>query len=201
METETNKQQNEPQSQNPFVVFGLFLWDLVKVFLIAIIIIIPFRLYIAEPFMVSGSSMVPNFHDKDYLIIDRISYRLKAPQRGEVVVLKFPKDTTQYYIKRIVGLPGETIKCETGSVVVTENGGENVILKEIYLADTVKTNNCRPIQKLGSEEYFVMGDNRTGSSDSRAWGVLPKKDIVGKVWLRVFPFKNFGFFHDPAYTF
>ena len=202
MEIETNQQSNTsaPQNPNPFVSFGLFVWDLIKVFLIALIIIIPFRLFIAEPFMVSGSSMTPNYHNKDYLIIDRVSYRFDKPQRGDVIVLKFPKDNTQYYIKRIIALPGETVTCELGKVVVTDTNGKSTALKEVYLPSTVQTGNCRPTQKLGSEEYFVMGDNRSGSSDSRAWGVLPKTDIVGKVWLRVFPFSDFNFFHTPAYS-
>lgn len=201
MEPETNLQPNTPAGQNPFVSFGLFVWDLIKVFLIALVIIIPFRLFIAEPFMVSGSSMLPNYHNKDYLIVDRLSYRLKEPQRGDVIVLKFPKDNTQYYIKRIIGLPGEAVKCEMGRVVVTDANGKNVSIQESYLEDSVKTNNCKPSQKLGSEEYFVLGDNRSGSSDSRAWGILPKKDIVGKVWLKVLPIKDFSFEHTPAYSF
>lgn len=201
METETNNQPNKPEGQSIFQSFGLFIWDLLKVFLVALMIIVPFRLFIAEPFMVSGSSMLPNYHNKDYLIIDRISYRFNEPKRGDVVVLKFPKDNTQYYIKRIVALPGETVKCEMGKVAILDKNGKNIVLEESYLADTVKTNNCKPLQKLGSGEYFVLGDNRSGSSDSRAWGVLPKNDIVGKVWLKVFPLKDFGFFHNPSYSF
>lgn len=201
METETNNQSKKPESQNLFISFGLFVWDLLKVFLIALVIIIPFRLFIAEPFMVSGSSMLPNYQNKDYLIIDRISYRFEEPKRGDVIVLKFPKDNTQYYIKRIIGLPGETAKCEMGNVVITDANGKEVVLKENYLPQTAKTNNCRPVQKLGSGEYFVLGDNRSGSSDSRAWGVLPKQDIVGKAWLRVFPVQSFGIFHTPTYAF
>lgn len=196
---ETNTQPN--QNQNPLASFGLFVWDLVKIFLLAMLIILPVRTFLAEPFMVSGSSMVPNFHDRDYLIIDRLSYRLHAPLRGDVVVLKFPKDTSQYFIKRIIGLPGETITCEQGRVMV-EKGGQSktVILEEAYIPSKSPTQNCKPKQVLGSNEYFVLGDNRTGSSDSRVWGILPREDIVGRVWLRVFPIGGFGLTQTPSYV-
>ena len=196
---ETNTQQN--QSQNPLVSFGLFLWDLIKIFLLAMLIILPVRTFLAEPFMVSGSSMVPNFHDRDYLIVDRLSYRLHEPQRGDVVVLKFPKDVSQYFIKRIIGLPGETIKCEQGKVVVERvSQDKTVILEESYIPSKSLTQNCRPQQVLGSNEFFVLGDNRLASSDSRVWGILPKDDIVGRVWLRVFPLSGFGLTIAPSYA-
>ncbi len=199
MSSETNTEQN--QGQNPFISFGLFLWDLVKIFILAMVIILPVRMFVAEPFMVSGSSMVPNYHDRDYLIIDRLSYRFHEPQRGDVVVLKFPKDTTQYFIKRIIGLPGETITCDKGRVLVEKTGQDkNIVLEEAYIPAKAVTQNCRPKQTLGSNEYFVLGDNRLASSDSRVWGILPKDDIVGKVWLRVFPFSNFGFMTTPSYA-
>ncbi len=165
------------------------------------IIILPVRTFLAEPFMVSGSSMIPNFHDKDYLIVDRLSYRIHNPQRGDVIVLKFPKDTTQYFIKRIIGLPGETVICEQGRVAVEASGeAAPQILAETYLPSTALTQNCKPKQVLGSDEYFVLGDNRMASSDSRVWGILPKDDIVGRVWLRIFPFHDFGFMATPSYA-
>lgn len=199
MPEETNTQQN--QSQSPLASFGLFLWDLIKIFLLAMLIILPVRTFLAEPFMVSGSSMVPNFHDRDYLIVDRLSYRLHEPLRGDVVVLKFPKDTSQYFIKRIIGLPGETIKCEQGKVVVEKaSKDKTVVLEENYVSGKSPTQNCRPVQVLGSNEFFVLGDNRLGSSDSRVWGILPKDDIVGRVWLRVFPLGAFGFTMTPSYA-
>ena len=196
---ETNNQQNH--SQNPLVSFGLFVWDLVKIFILAMVIILPVRTFLAEPFMVSGSSMVPNFHDRDYLIVDRLSYRLHQPERGDVIVLRFPKDTSQYFIKRIIGLPGETVTCEQGRVEVQPAGSaQPVVLPEAYLPSRVLTQNCKPKQVLGSDEYFVLGDNRGASSDSRVWGILPKDDIVGRVWLRVFPFSDFGFMVTPSYA-
>ncbi|MCL5009294.1 MAG: signal peptidase I [Patescibacteria group bacterium] len=199
MPEETNSQEN--QNQSPVASFGLFLWDLVKIFLLAMVIILPVRTFLAEPFMVSGSSMIPNFHDKDYLIVDRLSYRMHNPQRGDVIVLKFPKDTTQYFIKRIIGLPGETVICEQGRVAVEASAeAAPQILAETYLPSTALTQNCKPKQVLGSDEYFVLGDNRMASSDSRVWGILPKDDIVGRVWLRIFPFHDFGFMATPSYA-
>lgn len=196
---ETNIKQN--QNQNPLVSFGLFVWDLVKIFVLAMVIILPVRTFLAEPFMVSGSSMVPNFHDRDYLIVDRLSYRLHEPQRGDVIVLRFPKDTSQYFIKRIIGLPGETVTCEQGKVEIQAPGSDQpVVLAEDYIPSRIPTQNCKPKQVLGSNEYFVLGDNRVASSDSRVWGVLPKDDIVGRVWLRVFPFSDFGFTVTPSYA-
>jgi signal peptidase I len=189
-ETQNNQQG---QNQSPIKELGLFFWDLIKIVVIALAIIIPFRTFIAEPFVVSGSSMVANFHNKDYLIVDRISYRLKSPQRGDVIVFKYPKDTSQYFIKRIIGLPGEKVGISQGKVVIyNERNPEGKVLSESYILKGVETLGQPGPVLLGSGEYFVMGDNRTASSDSREWGILPKGDIVGKVWLRVLPLNSFG---------
>lgn len=179
---------------------GLFFWDLIKIFIIALIIIIPFRMFIAEPFVVSGSSMVPNFHNGDYLIIDRLTYNLSEPQRGDVVVLKFPKDTSQFFIKRIIGLPGETVRLKAGHVIiVNKEYPEGFELKEPYLPNQLETLGKTEPVTLGSDEYFVLGDNRTASSDSRVWGILPENDIVGKAWVRVFPLNAAAKFKTPSY--
>lgn len=201
MSLETNNNQNSSFSQTPLKEVGLFFWDLLKILAVALAIVIPFRLLVAEPFVVSGSSMLPNYHNNDYLIIDRITYLRQQPQRGDVVVLKFPKDTSQFFIKRIIGLPGEKIQIRQGHVVIyNSEHPEGKILEESYLPSQVETlGRTEPVQ-LGSAEYFVLGDNRTASSDSRVWGILPKDDIVGKVWLRVFPPGRFGIVHTPTYN-
>jgi len=196
MEPEENK---NTKPDNSLKAVGSFIWDLIKILVVALIIIVPFRMFVAEPFVVSGSSMLPDYHNKDYLIVDRISYQSHDPARGDVVVLKYPKDTSQFFIKRIIGLPGETVTCQNGKVEIEETNGENLELNEPYLAPGTPTTNCHPKQVLGSDEYFVLGDNRLFSSDSRVWGILPKDDIVGKVWLRVFPLNYFGTF--PHYTY
>ncbi len=200
MEPQRNQNQAPEKQTSPFKEIVLFFWDLVKIVIIALVIIIPFRWLVAEPFVVSGSSMVPNFHNKDYLIIDRISYTFSEPQRGDVVVLKFPKDTSQYFIKRIIGLPGEQVKFEQGGVVIVNKERSNGFkLKEPYLVSQGQTLGRSESVQLGSGEYYVLGDNRTASSDSRVWGILPKDDIVGKVWLRVFPISQFGWPSSPEY--
>ncbi len=187
---ETQENQNSTEATG---TIKNFVWDLVKIIAISLAIIIPFRLLVAEPFVVSGSSMLPNFHNRDYLIVDRISYRRAVPERGEVIVLKYPKDNRQYFIKRIIGLPGETITLANGKVqIINAKNPNGFILTENYLPQETPTLGKPGPTTLGSDEYFVLGDNRTASSDSRVWGILPKDDIIGKAWLRVFPFKDFG---------
>ncbi len=200
MKPEENKNQTTEEQNTVLKEIALFFWDLIKIVVIAAIIIVPFRLLVAEPFVVSGSSMLPNFHNRDYLIVDRISYRANAPKRGDVIVLKFPKDERQFFIKRIIGLPGEQIKLQQGNVyIINSENPQGFMLKEKYLGSQGQTLGRPDIVNLGSSEYYVLGDNRTASSDSRVWGILPKDDIVGKVWLRVFPISNFSFFKTPSY--
>ncbi len=197
---EENKNQATNENSSSLRTIGAFVWDLLKILVIALVIIVPFRMYVAEPFVVSGSSMLPNYHNHDYLIIDRLSYFKSAPQRGDVVVLKFPKDTSQFFIKRVIGLPGETVRIQQGGVVIyNKQNPEGLRLRESYLPSQAETFGRSDSVQLGSDEYFVLGDNRTASSDSRVWGILPKNDIVGKVWVRVYPFSDAGFFVPPAY--
>jgi signal peptidase I len=170
-----------------------FLLDSLKILLIALAIVIPVRMLLFQPFMVKGSSMEPNYHSSDYLIIDELSYRLRDPQRGEVVVFQYPLNTSVRYIKRIIGLPGETIEIKNGEVFISRAAGESKKIDEtLYLSAKVqeewKNTNYGPLT-LKSDEYFVMGDNRKYSSDSRAWGVLPTKDITGRVLLRISPYE------------
>jgi signal peptidase I len=185
-----------PTSQpygEPTPTVGSFLWELARVVIIAFVIMVLFRFFVAEPFIVSGSSMVPNFHDREYLIINKIEYRFEKPARGDVIVFKYPKDTSQYFIKRIIGLPGEKIKVQDGHVVVfNAEHPDGTKLVEDYLPNQNVTFGKEDIVELGSDEYFVLGDNRLASSDSRVWGILPAHDIVGEAWLRVFPLSALG---------
>jgi signal peptidase I len=155
------------------------------------------RFFVIQPFIVEGSSMEPNFHDNEYIIIDKLSYRMREPQRGEVIVFHPPNDPTQNYIKRILGLPGETVKIDNGDVYV--NGAK---IDEAYLGGqnhhTEQINQRTPVT-LGAGEYFVLGDNRMHSSDSREWGVLTKTNIEGRTWLVVFPLEEFKVVKAPAY--
>lgn len=170
-----------------------FLLDSLKILLIALAIVIPVRMLLFQPFMVKGSSMEPNYHSSDYLIIDELSYKFRDPQRGEVIVFQYPLNPSYRYIKRIIGLPGETIEIKDGEVFVSRGDGEEQKIDEtLYLSTKVqeewKDTDYGPLT-LNSDEYFVMGDNRKYSSDSRKWGVLPTKNITGRVLLRISPYE------------
>ena len=161
------------------------LWEFVRFAILSLLIVVPFRAFVAQPFVVSGSSMVPTFQSGQYLIVDEISYRLREPKRGEVIVFKPPKNPSVYYIKRIVGLPGETIKIEGKKIIIkNDEYTEGFELKEPYIKVEPPRNFEKTIPK---GEYFVMGDNRGASSDSRSWGTLPKNLIIGRAYLRLFP--------------
>ena len=157
---------------------------------LAIVIVIPIRFFVAQPFIVDGQSMHPTFESSDYLIIDELTYRFEAPQRGDVIVFRYPGNTKVFYIKRIIGLPGETIHINSGKVIVTKTDGSSLALTEPYavVEDATYTLNTT----LGSDQYFVMGDNRPESSDSRVWGPLPAKDIIGRVLIRLLPPSGLG---------
>ena len=178
--------EEEIKKTPPKKISGL--WELVRFAILALLIVIPIRAFIAQPFIVRGDSMVPTFENDQYLIVDEISYRFSNPQRGYVIVFRYPKDQKKFFIKRIIGLPGETIRIN-GGVVIIKNSEfpDGFNLPEPYIKD--KGNNELEFV-LKEEEYFVMGDNRNASSDSRYWGSLPQKLIVGKAFLRLLPINN-----------
>ncbi len=165
--------------------------DLIKYIVIAILIVIPVRMFIAQPFIVSGESMLSTFLDGDYLIIDEISYHLREPHRGDVVVFKYPLDTKRFFIKRIIGLPNEEIEIKSGVVSITnKENPEGFVLEEPYLKqEFIDDFNF----KTGNEEFFVMGDNRARSSDSRYWGALPENLIIGRAFVRLLPLNNISY--------
>ncbi len=167
-------------------------WELVRFAVIALLVVIPIRVFIAEPFVVSGSSMVPTFENANYLIVDKISYRLSDPKRDDVVVFRYPNDQTKFFIKRIIGLPGETIdvKSETNEVTIINKEHPNG-----FKLDESFVKNIGGIDAhvaLGSDEYFVMGDNRSGSSDSRYWGAVKRSLLTGRAFLRLLPINKIG---------
>jgi len=178
--------------------FLSFVWEVLKTAIIALIIVVPIRYFLFQPFIVRGQSMEPNFYQNDYLIIDEISYRLREPQRGEIVVFKYPRDPSQRYIKRVVALPGETIEIEDSKVIISSDPEEEIVLNETSYLGSVQTTGELRIS-LGENEYFVLGDNRPFSSDSRRWGVLPKENIVGRFFVRAWPFNSFLTFELPNY--
>jgi len=165
-------------------------WELFRFALIALAIVVPIRFFMAEPFVVSGSSMVPTFLDGNYLIVDKISYRLDDPKRNDVVIFRYPNDQTKFFIKRIIGLPNETVDIKGKSVTIT-NGEykDGFKLDEPYVKNT-SSNNMH--FELKNDEYFVMGDNRSGSSDSRSWGPLKRKFLTGRALLRLLPISEIG---------
>jgi signal peptidase I len=177
----------------------VFIWEIVKIVVIALLIVLPIRYFLFQPFFVNGQSMEPNFEDGDYLIVDELSYRMRAPERGEVVVFNYPHDPSQRYIKRIIGLPGETIEIVNGKVYILGNGGAeyNELNETSYMPSGYTAGSMT--MELGENEYFVLGDNRAASSDSRRWGNLPRDNIIGRVYLRAWPVADFDRIETPAY--
>lgn len=164
-----------------------FITELMRFAVIALIIVFPVRIFIAQPFIVSGASMDPTFESGQYLIVDQISYRLEEPARGEVVIFKYPRNPSTYFIKRIIALPGERITIDESGVTITNSEyPEGFLLDEPYLTHGMRIGDPLTTQ-LGPDEYFVMGDNRDKSSDSRTWGVLTRDHIIGRAFLRLLP--------------
>jgi signal peptidase I len=162
-------------------------WEFVRFVLIALIIVIPIRAFVAEPFVVSGSSMIPTFQNGNYLIVDKISYKFSNPARGDVVVFKYPNDTTKFFIKRIIGIPGETVDVKSAENKVTITNKENPNGFDLDQSFIKNIGGIDAHITLGSDEYFVMGDNRSGSSDSRYWGPVKKSLLTGRAFLRLLP--------------
>ncbi len=214
MENSEKKGLQEEKLEKPGK-FSYF-FELIKVVIWALIIIIPIRTFLFQPFFVQGASMEPNFHDGEYLIINELGYKetevgiadkrlfkveaYKDLERGDVVVFRYPKNPKDYFIKRIIGLPGEKIKINDGKVeVYNEDNPRGLILNENNYLPMVNNytacqqHNC--LFELKEDEYMVLGDNRSHSSDSRTWGVLTQDYIIGKVLLRAWPLSRFDFFN------
>ncbi|MSU74793.1 signal peptidase I [Candidatus Kaiserbacteria bacterium] len=166
--------------------------DLFTLVLLVVLVVIPIRVFIVSPFVVDGESMHPTFGNLDYLIVDEILYRFHTPARGEVIVFRYPGNPSVFYIKRIIGLPGETVSINRGVVTIISPDGKKTSLAEPYIVNEDATY-TKDVSLL-PDEYFVMGDNRPNSSDSRVWGPLPRKDIIGRVDVRLLPVSRGGFF-------
>lgn len=174
-----NSDENTMKEEHPFA-------EIVRYSLIAILIVIPIRIFIAQPFIVSGASMDETFHSGDYLIVDQVTYYFEKPSRGDVIIFRYPKDPSKFFIKRVIGLPGDTITIENATVTI-----ENEAHPDGFVLDEPYINGMTPAplltEELGEREYFVMGDNRDRSSDSRSWGVLQEERIIGRAFVRLFP--------------
>ena len=167
-------------------------WELVRFAVIAILVVIPIRIFIAQPFVVSGASMSPTFLNGEYLIVDEISYRLEDPKRYDVVIFRYPNDTKKFFIKRIIGLPNETVEINGNTVtIINEEHKEGFNLDQPFVKN-ISNNNIH--YELKNDEYYVLGDNRNQSSDSRYWGAVQEKLIVGKAFLRLLPIKKIDIF-------
>jgi len=166
----------------------------VQVIVVALLIALPIRFFIAEPFIVNGASMDPTFSTGQFLVVDRITYRFEPPRRGDVIVFEYPNDPSIYYIKRIIGLPGETVSIHDGTVSIAATPTSTPIeLNEPYIEASHASHDTFAPETLGPTEYFVMGDNRAQSSDSRVWGPLDAHFIVGRPVVRLLPVSTASF--------
>lgn len=188
MSTDTRTPPTAHNDKRDAHVFG----DVIRFAVLALIIVLPIRLFIAQPFLVSGASMEPTFENGDYLVVDQISYELGTPKRGDVVIFRFPKDPSRFFIKRIIGLPNETVRIENNRVIIENKAQPNgFTLLEPYLQDGTVTYGALSAT-LGPDEYFVLGDNREHSSDSRVWGPVPARLIAGRALVRLYPPADIG---------
>jgi signal peptidase I len=173
-----------------------YFWETAKIIIFAMIIVFPIRYFLFQPFIVRGASMEPSFHEADYLIVDQLSYRFRDPKRGEVIVFNYPQDPQKRHIKRIIGVPEEEVTIRDGKIFILSEG-KKILLEEDYLPLERTTGEEKIF--LNENEYFVMGDNRSASFDSRNWGSLPKENIIGKVFFQVSFFDVFARVEIPEY--
>ncbi|MBY0473134.1 signal peptidase I [Patescibacteria group bacterium] len=173
-----------------------FFTELLKFGILALVIVVPIRLFVAQPFIVSGVSMVPTFEDAQYLIIDELTYHFEKPHRGDVIVFRYPKDPTQFFIKRIIGLPGDQVHISSAGISVTKEDGTVLQLDESYVVN--QGNGSEQTYTVAENSYFVLGDNRPESSDSRAWGFVPRANVVGRVFVRLLPVQTAALFPGVA---
>lgn len=176
---------------------GSFFLEVLQTIVFAVSIFLFIYLLLLQPHKIKGSSMEPNFHDGEYLLTDKISYRLNTPQRGDVVVFKAPPDYSDEFIKRIIGIPGDVVSVKENHVYVN---GEMV--NEAYIPETYNTYPGRFAAEgaeltVPTDQYFVMGDNREHSLDSRNIGFIPKDKITGRAWVVYWPLSEFGVIRKP----
>lgn len=173
---------------------GSIFLDFIETIVIALAIFVIIYLFLFQPHQVRGNSMYPNFHDGDYILTDKISYRLGEPKREDVIIFIAPRNENYDYIKRIIGLPGDKIKINDEYQILVNNEA----IEEPYLTEGTKTfgGNFLDVGKtitIPTDQYFVLGDNRNHSSDSRDWGLVPRKNIIGRAWFRYWPISQMGF--------
>jgi len=169
--------------------------DLVKTGLIVFVVAFLLRYFVIQPFLVDGESMMPNFHNAEYILTEKLSYFFSQPERGDIIVFRYPRNPSVSYIKRIIGLPGETVEITNSKITVINASNPNgFVVQESYIPSDVQTlvytngDTSQTFKEtIPDNEYFVLGDNREHSSDSREWGLLPKSLITGRAWLTLWP--------------
>lgn len=207
-EKETEETRNDGKEE--YLSIGGLLAEMARVFLLAVVIIIPVRVFLFQPFFVQGSSMEPNFEDGEYLVISEFGYKqtkvgwtdtsfrlkpFKEIARQDVVVFRFPKNIEEFFIKRVIGLPGESVEIRRGQVLIfNQERPDGFVLDEsAYLSKAVAMQDM-PRMELSAEQYFVMGDNRAHSYDSRSIGPIGKDKVIGRVLLRAWPVDHFSMY-------
>lgn len=173
--------------------------EMIQVLAVSLAIIIPVRWFLIQPFYVQGASMEPNFFDREYLIIDELSYRFGEPERGDVVVFHYPNDPKQFFIKRVIGLPGETVEISDGKIRIYNVPNPNgTLLDETVYLDQDFTAASQTVT-LKADQYYLLGDNRSSSLDSRFFGPVSRKYVVGRVWVRGYPVDRWKYFDQQDY--
>ncbi len=179
---------------------GGFFLDILEVIVFAVAIFLFVYLLVLQPHKIKGASMEPNFPNGEYLLTDKVTYRFNEPQRGDVIVFEAPAQKSEEFIKRIIALPYENISIKENSIYIN-----NKILKEEYISDDLNTSAGNFLNEGGemqvpADKYFVLGDNRPFSSDSRAWGFVSKESITGRAWLIYWPLQSMGIIEKANYN-
>ena len=197
-----NKEENKKRFFKNMPPFLGFVFDIIKLVVLAFIIVWPIHRFVFQPFYVVGPSMEPSFYDNEYLIIEKISYRFREPKRGEVIVFQSLSNPKDHLIKRVIGLPNEKILIEKGDILIenTQFVQGLEINENTYLASGTTTLGQISIE-LQDDQYYVLGDNRNMSLDSRVFGPINKEDISGRVWFRGWPFKEIGLIKMPIFSY
>lgn len=186
----------QKESNNVLSYFTEFL----KIFIVAAAVILPIRLFLIQPFYVKGASMEPNFHENEYLIIDKLSPHFKPFVRGEVIVFRYPKTDHRFLIKRVIALPGEKIVIKNQGVTIFNAESPNGLKLDERSYNPRELSDRLIVETLDPDEYFVLGDNRPVSFDSERFGAVTQDQIVGRVVFRGLPINRIGILKTPIYN-